>query len=66
METYNKKQKYCGHCKQYISLPVFKRHKTNFYDKITQEWRGNEVFQFDEARDAADDSIINSSERDLI
>ena len=62
MRTNNKskKRKYCGHCKQYLSVPV-KRHKANFYNAISQKWRENETYQFNEARDVVEDGIINSS-----
>ena len=68
MRTNNKskKRKYCGHCKQYLSVPVFKRHKANFYNAISQKWRENETYQFNEARDVVEDGIINSSEHYFI
>jgi len=53
------KRRYCAHCKQNLTVPVFKRHKASFYDEIKKEWRtDHEVPKYDDVRDAQDDSII--------
>jgi len=51
------KRKYCDHCKEQLTVPVFKRHKANFYDESKKEWRV-EVPKYDDTRDLQDDDII--------
>jgi len=60
MNKLEKKWKYCGHCKEFLSLAVFKRHKADYFDSTNHLWR-SDVHNYDESRDAEDDKIIKSS-----
>ena len=57
MKKLEQKRKYCSHCNEFLTLPVFKRHKDDYYDSNTRSWRTN-VSTYDEARDAEDDNAI--------
>jgi len=53
------KRKYCSHCKEQLTIPVFKMRKPNFYDENKKEWRV-EFPKYDDTRDLQDDDIIIS------
>lgn len=55
------KRKYCGHCQQYLALPVYKRHNADYYNPATRTWWTADAPMYDESRDAEDDHIIKSS-----
>ena len=29
----------CGHCHQWLTMPVYKRHRSNFYDTQLNTWQ---------------------------
>ena len=37
--TAGNKRKYCDHCGEYLTVPVFKRHKHEFCDPVKKEWQ---------------------------
>ena len=56
------KRKFCDHCKQFLSLPVYKRHKADFYDEKNDVWiTSAKVPVYDSSIDAEDDYIISTS-----
>ena len=60
MKRSEQKREYCGHCDKYLTLPVFKRHKADYYDANNRSWRTSTPL-YDEARDVNDDNVIMSS-----
>ena len=32
------KRKYCDHCKEYVAISTYKRHKLDYYDDVTKQW----------------------------
>lgn len=54
-----KRTRYCEHCDEELSYPVYKKHKERFYDKVTQTWiRNVSTNDFIDKFDAEDDEII--------
>ena len=54
----------CKHCGKYLTYPVYKKHKEEFYNSITKEWivRGFvKSTMYSEEVDAEDDEIIRDS-----
>ena len=60
MHKPERKREYCDHCKQFLTLAVFKRHKADYYDSANRSWRFDTPV-YDESRDAEDDDIIKLS-----
>ena len=56
------KRKYCEHCKEYLTLPVYKRHKAEYYDEEKDSWTtSQDPPVYDPSIDAEDDRIISIS-----
>ena len=60
MHKPERKREYCDHCKQFLTLAVFKRHKADYYDSANRSWRYDTPV-YDESPDAEDDDIIKLS-----
>lgn len=67
------KRKYCNHCKEYIAISTFKRHKLDYYDPDTKQWtvvsgkRNDKRSSFDgdnckDGDQEGDDDITSSKE----
>jgi len=55
-----KPKRFCRHCSAYLSVPVYKKHKAEYYDCESNQWAKHDC---DESGtyadlDAKDDSII--------
>ena len=60
------KRKFCNHCEQMLSLPVYKRHKADFYDEKKDLWITSAMAPvYDPSIDAEDDYIISTSMLDF-
>jgi len=65
MESARKRLRYCEHCSQAVTYPVYKKHKEEFYDSTSKQWMvthrsGKKCSKlFDPSLDAEDDEIIS-------
>ena len=41
----------CGHCHQWLTIPVYKCHQTNFYHTQTNTWQQAEKVSFESDTD---------------
>ena len=64
---YKKKRKFCEHCNEYLTVPVYKRHKADYYDEKKDLWITSTKHPvYDPSIDAEDDYIISTSMLDFI
>lgn len=65
MESTRKRLRYCEHCSQTVTYPVYKKHKEEFYDPTSKQWTITHHSakkgwkSFDPSLDAEDDEIIS-------
>ena len=56
-----KRMRHCKHCGKYITYPVYKKHKEEFYNAVTKEWIVKSKMYSEEVGDSEDDEIIRDS-----
>ena len=52
--------RHCKYCGKYLTYPVYKKHKEEFYNPVTKEWIVK-CKMYSEEVDAEDDEIIRDS-----
>lgn len=56
--AYCSRKRYCQHCREELSYPVYKKHKEQFYDNNTQTWIKSVPTSDLDKLDAEDDEVI--------